>query len=75
MILVPFLFVNFIGFLLENKKIPLAFLAKNEKILFADTESWQSGNALDSKSSEPYKSGARVQIPYSPYIREETLIQ
>ncbi len=31
-------------------------------------ESWQSGNAPDSKSGEPANTGAQVQILYSPYI-------
>ncbi len=30
-------------------------------------ESWQSGNAPDSKSGEPANTGAQVQILYSPY--------
>ena len=30
-------------------------------------ESWQSGNATDSKSVEPAYTGAQVQILYSPY--------
>ena len=30
-------------------------------------ESWQSGNAPDSKSGEPAYTGAQVQILYSPY--------
>ncbi len=29
-------------------------------------ESWQSGNAPDSKSGEPANTGAQVQILYSP---------
>ena len=29
-------------------------------------ESWQSGNATDSKSVEPAYTGAQVQILYSP---------
>lgn len=33
-------------------------------------ESWQSGNAADSKSADPVHPGAQVQILYSPY--EET---
>lgn len=31
-------------------------------------EGWQSGNAPDSKSGEPAKTGAQVQILYLPYI-------
>ncbi len=31
-------------------------------------ESWQSGNATDSKSVEPANTGAQVQILYSPEI-------
>ncbi len=31
-------------------------------------ESWQSGNAPDSKSGEPANTGAQVQILYSPPI-------
>lgn len=31
-------------------------------------ESWQSGNAPDSKSGEPANTGAQVQILYSPYL-------
>ena len=30
-------------------------------------ESWQSGNAADSKSADPVHPGAQVQILYSPY--------
>ncbi len=30
-------------------------------------ESWQSGNASDSKSDDPANTGAQVQILYSPY--------
>ena len=32
-------------------------------------ESWQSGNAPDSKSGEPAYTGAQVQILYSPFIK------
>lgn len=32
-------------------------------------ESWQSGNATDSKSVEPAYTGARVRISYSPLIK------
>ncbi len=31
-------------------------------------ESWQSGNAPDSKSGEPANTGAQVQILYSPFL-------
>jgi hypothetical protein len=31
-------------------------------------ESWQSGNAADSKSADPVHPGAQVQILYSPYM-------
>ncbi len=34
----------------------------------SDLESWQSGNATDSKSVEPANTGAQVQILYSPYL-------
>lgn len=34
---------------------------------FTVMESWQSGNAADSKSAEPAITGAQVQILYSPY--------
>ena len=33
-------------------------------------ESWQSGNAPDSKSGEPANTGAQVQILYSPYCHK-----
>ena len=36
-------------------------------IILAVTESWQSGNAADSKSAEPAITGAQVQILYSPF--------
>lgn len=40
---------------------------KNEvAIIFLVMESWQSGNAPDSKSGEPANTGAQVQILYSP---------
>ena len=32
-------------------------------------ESWQSGNAPDSKSGEPIYIGAQVQILYSPFYK------
>lgn len=32
-------------------------------------ESWQSGNAADSKSADPVHPGAQVQILYSPYYQ------
>ncbi len=34
-------------------------------------ESWQSGNAPDSKSGEPVSSGAQVQILYSPFLEQK----
>ncbi len=33
-------------------------------------EGWQSGNAPDSKSGEPQKCGARVQVPYLPLYQQ-----
>ena len=33
-------------------------------------ESWQSGNAPDSKSGEPIYIGAQVQILYSPFYKQ-----
>ena len=36
-------------------------------IIIFVVESWQSGNAPDSKSGEPVNTGAQVQILYSPY--------
>lgn len=36
-------------------------------IIILVVESWQSGNAPDSKSGEPANTGAQVQILYSPY--------
>lgn len=36
-------------------------------IIIFVVESWQSGNAPDSKSGEPANTGAQVQILYSPY--------
>ncbi|BAO07307.1 hypothetical protein EfmE4453_0116 [Enterococcus mundtii QU 25] len=44
----------------------MTFVEKRLKIV--GMEGWQSGNAPDSKSGEPQKCGARVQIPYLPYI-------
>ncbi len=35
--------------------------------MYLVVESWQSGNATDSKSVEPAYTGAQVQILYSPY--------
>ncbi|BAN06949.1 hypothetical protein LVISKB_1314 [Levilactobacillus brevis KB290] len=37
------------------------------KYTSSDLESWQSGNAPDSKSGEPANTGAQVQILYSPF--------
>lgn len=46
----------------------LFVLIGNYAILFKyHMESWQSGNAPDSKSGEPANTGAQVQILYSPY--------
>ena len=56
---------SLLGLFPKKDEITLAFFSKNEKILFA--ESWQSGNATDSKSVEPANTGAQVQILYSPY--------
>ena len=46
----------------------MTFFVKLAKITVM--ESWQSGNAADSKSADPVHPGAQVQILYSPY--EET---
>ena len=43
-------------------------MASNYAILIEyHMESWQSGNAPDSKSGEPANTGAQVQILYSPF--------
>ena len=39
---------------------------KKSGIIRTVMESWQSGNATDSKSVEPAYTGAQVQILYSP---------
>ena len=37
-------------------------------------ESWQSGNAADSKSAEPAITGAQVQILYSPFYEQYVIV-
>ena len=37
-------------------------------------ESWQSGNAPDSKSGEPIYIGAQVQILYSPFYKQYVIV-
>ena len=37
-------------------------------------ESWQSGNAADSKSGEPVYTGAQVQILYSPFYEQYVIV-
>ena len=38
-------------------------------------ESWQSGNAPDSKSGEPVYTGAQVQILYSPFYEQYVIFR
>lgn len=44
-------------------------------IMFGVLESWQSGNAPDSKSGEPAYTGAQVQILYSPFYKQYVIVQ
>ena len=53
------------------KQISRELLPKAQAFCYTSScvlESWQSGNATDSKSVEPANTGAQVQILYSPEI-------
>ena len=52
--------------------MPIAILVD---IINAVVESWQSGNAPDSKSGEPANTGAQVQILYSPFYKQYAIVQ
>lgn len=52
--------------------MPIAILVD---IINTVMESWQSGNAPDSKSGEPIYIGAQVQILYSPFYKQYVIIQ
>ncbi len=47
-------------------KLSLHLVSLLVKYISSHLESWQSGNATDSKSVEPANTGAQVQILYSP---------
>ena len=74
MILWNRLFLVFISLLITlNNRVSIAYIT-----IFcytnSVTESWQSGNAPDSKSGEPIYIGAQVQILYSPFYKQYVIV-